>query len=310
MLDKVTIGTRKSALAIWQTNHVAALLRSVYPYIRIHVTPFSTRGDELLDRALPAIGGKGVFTEALEAALRDGVIDFAVHSLKDLPTQDAHGLTVGAITARAHPGDALVSKGGLTLDELPHGATVGTSSRRRAAQLLTYRPDLQMMDIRGNVGTRIQKTLAPDGDYDATVLACAGLERLNLGQHIAAVLPFAVMLPAPGQGALGVQCRDDDASRAMLRAINHDETARCVTAERAFLAALGGGCSLPVAAYATVEGDQLHLRGRVCAVDGRTVIDVAGDAATDTRSAFALGTKLAQDAIARGADRLIAEIDR
>ncbi|TVR18718.1 MAG: hydroxymethylbilane synthase [Anaerolineaceae bacterium] len=309
MLDKITIGTRKSALALWQTHHVADLLRSVYPDMQIHVTPFSTRGDELLDSALPAIGGKGVFTEALEQALRDGVIDFAVHSLKDLPTQDADGLTVGAITARAHPGDALVSKGGLRLDDLPYGAIVGTSSRRRSAQLLAYRPDLRMIDIRGNVGTRIQKALAPDSDYSATVLACAGLQRLEMNQHINAVLPFDIMLPAPGQGALAVQCRDSVVSRQLLAAINDEKTALSVMAERAFLAALGGGCSLPVAAYATTDGDQLHLRGRVCAVDGRMVIDLRGSTTTDADSAFALGGRLAQEAIAQGADRLIAEIN-
>lgn len=298
------LGTRKSALALWQTHYVADLLRAAHPGIAIEIMPFSTRGDETLDKALPAIGGKGVFTEALEQALRDGVIDFAVHSLKDLPTDDADGLTVGAITRRAHAGDALVSKDGLTLDELPHGAVIGTSSRRRSAQLLAHRPDLRIIDIRGNVGTRIDKALAPDSAYDATLLACAGLDRLNLNQHIAEVLPFEIMLPAPGQGALGVQCRADADSRAMLAPIHHAETAICVKAERAFLAALGGGCSLPVAAYAEIRKGVLNLRGRVCELDGKQMIDVHGSG-THPRT---LAGELAQAAVMQGADRLIAEI--
>lgn len=310
MPDNVTvrIGTRKSALALWQTHHIAGLLRSAHPDITIEIMPFSTRGDEVLDKALPAIGGKGLFTEALESALRDGTIDYAVHSLKDLPTDDTHGLTVGAITARADVRDALISRHGLTLDELPHGAVIGTSSRRRAAQLLAQRPDLHMLDIRGNVGTRIDKALAPDSPYDAILLACAGLDRLGLSHHITQIFLLDVMLPAPGQGALAVQCRDDAASRALLAPINHAETALCVTAERAFLSALGGGCSLPVAAYGEVHDGVLNLRGRVCGIDGQTVINVDSKAATGVESAFVLGMQLAQAAIQQGADRLIAEI--
>jgi hydroxymethylbilane synthase len=309
MPDKITIGTRKSVLALWQTDHVADLLRAAHPDIEIQIAPFSTRGDEVLDKALPAIDGKGVFTEALEQALRDGAIDYAVHSLKDLPTDDARGLTVGAITKRGHAGDALISKHGLTLDELPHGAVIGTSSRRRAAQLLAKRPDLHMMDIRGNVGTRIDKALAPDSPYDAILLACAGLDRLELCHHITQILPLEHMLPAPGQGALAVQCRDDADSRALLAPINHDDTALCVTAERAFLSALGGGCSLPVAAYGEVHDGVLNLRGRVCGVSGQTVINVDGKAATGIESASVLGMQLAQAATGQGADRLIAEMN-
>lgn len=309
MLDKVRIGTRKSALAMWQTHHIADLLRSAYADIHIDVVPFSTRGDEVLEVALPAIGGKGLFTEALESALHDGAIDYAVHSLKDLPTDDAEGLTVGAITARADVCDALISRHGLTLDELPDGATIGTSSRRRSAQLLTVRPDLQMMDIRGNIGTRIDKALASDSPYDAIILAYAGLERLELTHRITQVLPLDLMLPAPGQGALAVQCRDDAESRGRLQPINHDETALCVTAERAFLAALGGGCSLPVAAYAEVRDGVLQVHGRVCGIDGQTVIDVSRTAPRADADGHTIGDALAQAAIAQGAQQIIAEID-
>ncbi|RME63951.1 MAG: hydroxymethylbilane synthase, partial [Caldilineae bacterium] len=203
MTKTVRIGTRGSALARWQTDHVAALLREAWPALQVDIQVIRTRGDRVLDTPLPLVGGKGLFTAELEHALRSGAIDFAVHSLKDLPTEDAPGLTVGAIPARAPVQDVLISREGMDLDHLPPGATIGTSSRRRAAQLLHHRPDLHILDIRGNVDTRIRKTLDPNGPYDATILAQAGLERLELLEGLPAhVLPFQVMLPAPGQGAL------------------------------------------------------------------------------------------------------------
>jgi hydroxymethylbilane synthase len=304
-VDKVVIGTRQSALAVWQTRHVAGLLQAVYPTLTIDILPFSTRGDEILDQSLPTIGGKGVFTEALEHALRDHRIDYAVHSLKDMPTEQAHGLVIGAITQRADVRDVLISKGGLMLDQLPHGAVIGTSSRRRAAQIRAYRPDLTLLDIRGNVGTRIEKALASDSPYHALILASAGIDRLGLNHHIAQYLPLDLMLPAPGQGALAVQCRADALYVGHIRPIAHISTTLCVSAERAFLSALGGGCSLPVGAYASIEEDKIYLRGRVLSADGAQVIDVRGQTHADLTHGLALADELAHQALAQGAKMLV-----
>ncbi len=304
-MNPIRIGTRKSALALWQTEHVAGLLRAVYPDKPLEIAPFSTRGDEILDQSLPTIGGKGVFTEALEHALRAGQIDYAVHSLKDLPVEHSTGLTIGAITTRAHVNDVLISKGGLTLDQLPHGAVIGTSSRRRSAQLLAYRPDVVCMDIRGNINTRIEKALAPDSPYHAIILAQAGVDRLGLSHHIAQMLPLDLMLPAPGQGALAVQCRADETDLARIMPIADAQTTLCTALERTFLATLGGGCALPVAAYATIEDNTVHLRGRICAVDGSRVIDVAGHARANLSDGIHLATDLAKRALMQGAKSLL-----
>ena len=296
----LTIGSRTSQLAMWQTHHVIDLLQSAWPDLECQIENFVTQGDKTLDKPLPAIGGKGLFTAELEAALLDGRIDIAVHSLKDLPVDDAEGLTVGAISARADVRDVLVTKEAWTLGNLPFGATVGTSSLRRKAQLLLARPDLNVTSIRGNVGTRIRKV--KEGDYDATLLAAAGLTRLGLDEHIAQYFPLDVMLPAPGQGALAIQCRaDDTATLNLLSAINDETTRHCVTAERAFLDGLGSGCSLPVAAHAIMQDGEIQLRGLVGAVDGSKMVEVAGNG----RSAIELGTKLAQQAIAKGADKIL-----
>lgn len=297
------LGTRGSRLARWQTDHVAHLLRAAHPGLTVEVVVIHTRGDRVLDTPLPLIGGKGLFTAELEAALRECRIDAAVHSLKDLPTDMPAGLALGAIPLRGPVQDVLVSREGYTLDALPFGATVGTSSRRRAAQLLHRRPDLHILDIRGNVDTRVRKTLDPAGPYTATVLAQAGLTRLGLDAGTPVPLPVDVMLPAPGQGALAVQCRDDAASRALLAPLDHRETRAAVYAERAFLAGLGGGCAVPVAALATIRGEKLHLQGRVLSVDGRTCIRVEITGPLD--AAEALGQALAQEALAQGAARLL-----
>lgn len=306
-MSKIIIGTRKSALALWQTHHIEALLKTAYPTLSTDIITFTTRGDVILDKALPAIGGKGIFTETLENALRAGEIDYAVHSLKDMPTDESAGLTIGAITQRASAHDVLISKGNLTLDQLPHGATIGTSSRRRAAQLCAYRPDFVCIDIRGNVNTRIEKALAPDSPYHAIVLAEAGIDRLGLLGMVAQTISFDIMLPAPGQGALAVQCKNDAHHLAQLRPIADSHTTLCVTAERLFLSALGGGCSLPVGAYATIppQGAMLSLRGRVCALDGGHVIDVVGECRADMADVTRLAHELAQQAISNGAKRLV-----
>lgn len=302
----VRIGTRGSALARWQADHVAALLRAVWPGLLIEMVVIRTRGDRVLNRPLPLVGGKGLFTAELDAALRSGAVDLAVHSLKDLPTELPAGLALAAIPRRANPADVLISRAGHTLDGLPTGATVGTSSRRRAAQLLHRRPDLRLADLRGNVDTRLRKALDPDGPYDAAVLAYAGLERLGRLEVVSQVLPIEVMLPAPGQGALGVQCRDEAAFLELLAPLDDPATRAAVTAERAFLSGLGGGCALPIAAYGVLDADVLHLRGRVTAPDGQQQVDVAisGDPAEARR----LGWELARQALAQGAAALLEQV--
>jgi len=291
----LTLGTRSSQLARWQTDHVIQRLRAVWPSLGCHTKLFTTFGDRILDKPLPEIGGKGLFTEELENALRSGEIDIAVHSLKDLPIDDAPGLTLGAICEREDARDVLISRDRRPLSNLPHGARVGTSSLRRAAQLLVTRPDLVLLPLRGNVDTRIRK--ATTGDYDAIVLAAAGVLRLDLGEHISEYLPFEVMLPAPGQGALAVQCRADDSDHAPTRA--------AVTAERAFLNALGGGCSAPVAAYAqsaiSHQRSAITLTGLVATRDGRRVVCVSGEG----NDPNALGAELAQQALSQGAGELL-----
>ena len=309
MRDTVRIGTRGSVLARWQTDYVADLLRQAHPELTVEIEIFTTRGDKVLDTPLPLIGGKGLFTAELEAALHDGRIDFAVHSLKDLPTENPEGLTVGAILERAPVADALVSREAFTVDKLPHGAQIGTSSRRRAAQLNYHRPDLVMIDIRGNVGTRIDKAHDPAGDYDAILLAQAGLVRLGQSGVITQILPLEMVLPAPGQGAIGVQCRDEAESLAVLTAINHQPTELAVKAERAFLAGLEGGCSVPIAAYAYIENNELHLTGRVNAIDGSTVIEVSDSLIllpdNPEEAVLMLGNNLSQQALEQGASVIL-----
>jgi hydroxymethylbilane synthase len=272
------VGTRTSRLARWQTDYVVRLLEAAWPGLACTVEPFVTQGDRTLNQPLPEIGGKGLFTYELERALRDGEIDLAVHSLKDLPVDDAPGLIVGAIPRRADAHDVLVAQHRHTLETLPPGSVVGTSSPRRQAQLLALRPDLQVRSIRGNVATRVRKALSPDEGYDATVLAAAGLTRLDMDDVISDWLPLDVMLPAPGQAALAVQCRaGDEETLALLAAIDDELTRRATTAERLFLQALGGGCSAPIAAYASPldENGTLLLRGLIASPDGQDVIRVS-----------------------------------
>ena len=251
------------------------MLALAWPGLEIDVEILRTRGDDILDKPLPQIGGKGLFTAELEAALRSGAIDLAVHSLKDLPTEDPAGLTVGALPTRFDASDVLISRSGLSLDRLPPGAAIGTSSRRRAAQVRYRYPHLQVIDIRGNVDSRIRKALDADGPYDAIIVARAGVERLGRGAAVTQVLPHDLMLPAPGQGALAVQCRDERSFRSLLSPLEDRTTRVAVTAERAFLSGLGGGCAVPIAAFAECRADRLFVRGRVTALDGSTQIDVS-----------------------------------
>ncbi len=303
------LGTRTSRLATWQAEHVADALRRAWPGLSVDLVPFVTEGDKTLDKPLPEIGGKGLFTVELEAALLDGRIDLAVHSLKDLPTDDPDGLTVGATTRREDPRDVWICPSGGTLADLSPGGTVGTSSLRRGAQLLRVRPDLRIRSIRGNVETRIGKVEAGDL-YDAGVLALAGLHRLGITDRAASVLDLDTMLPAPGQAALGVQVRaGDERVGRLVGALDHAETRAAVTAERALLAGLGGGCSAPIAALGTVDGAHLHLRARVVSADGGRTVEVeeTGDFDADdaARCGQTVGLAAADAALAEGALALL-----
>lgn len=299
-MSPLTIGTRTSQLALWQTRHIIQQLQAAWPGLACQTESFITQGDKTLDKPLPQIGGKGLFTAELEESLRNGRIHLAVHSLKDLPVEDAPGLTLGAIVGRADVRDALVAKNGWTLDTLPAGAVVGTSSPRRQAQLYQARPDLQVRSIRGNVETRIRK--AVQGEYDATVLAAAGLLRLNLEAHVTHWLPLDVMLPAPGQGALAVQCRAADAETLRLLApLDQLPVRTAVTAERSFLHHLGGGCAVPIAAYAAWQHERLHLTGFVGELDGRRAIVVEGTG----YNPWELGASLAAEARQQGAAEIL-----
>lgn len=298
----LTAGTRGSSLALWQTNHVISALERAWPGLSCHVKRFKTKGDKTLEVPLPQIGGKGLFTAELEHALREGDIDFAVHSLKDLPTDPSPGLTLGAVTNRTNAQDVLVAHEQWTLETLPTGATVGTSSLRRAAQLHHVRPDLDVQPIRGNVDTRVRKV--HDGTYDAAVMAAAGLERLGLTDHIAEYLSLDVMLPAAGQGALAVQCRAGDTQvLALLAAIDNEADRMATRAERTFLSALGGGCSTPIAAYARVGDDaMIEMNALIVSLDGQRVIRVQG-VGTDAQQ---LGRELAKEALGQGAQEMLA----
>jgi len=301
----VTLGTRASALARAQTELVAGRLGVVRPGIAYSTRVISTTGDRTQDSGepLPSIGGKGLFTAELERALRDGEIDLAVHSLKDLPTEEASGVAIGAVTARDDVRDCLVAPGVGSLGELTSGSVVGTSSLRRSAQLAALRPELEIRSIRGNVDTRIRKVT--EGEYDAAVLAAAGIRRLGLEDVVSEWLSDETMLPAPGQGALAIQCRaDDDGMRALLGKLD-DAAARAeTTAERAFLRALGGGCAAPVAALATTTTTpQVRLQGLVASVDGRAVVRVIGEGAPQE-----VGERLAGEALSLGADRILAGV--
>ncbi|MFV2044427.1 MAG: hydroxymethylbilane synthase [Anaerolineales bacterium] len=296
----LTLASRPSTLARWQAQSVQGTLTARWPGLSFEIQVITTPGGRTLDQPLPEIGGKGVFTEELETALREKRVDFAVHSLKDLPIDDPHGLRLGAILQREDPRDVLVSRRGETFTQLLSGMVVGTSSPRRRAQVLAMRPDLKVESIRGNVETRVHKV--QDGHYDAAVLAAAGLLRLGLESAIQDWFSIDQMLPAPGQGALAVQCRAQDAIvLEVLAAVDAVEIRRSVTAERSFLASLGGGCSLPVGAYATLEGEQIRLRGVIAWEDGSRVIR-GEECGSDP---LALGRRLAEDLLGRGGQEVL-----
>ena len=303
-MNTLRIATRKSPLALWQSEHVAARLRQAHPGLEVELVPMSTRGDEVLDRSLAAIGGKGLFLKELELAMLRGEADCAVHSLKDVPMELDAPFVLPAILERADPADAFVSNHHATLDALPQGACVGTSSLRRQAQLRALRPDLQLRDLRGNVNTRLAKLDA--GDYDAIILACAGLERLELEARIRDRLRAPQWLPAPAQAAVAVECRGDanDELHALLAVLDHAPTRICVEAERAMNRALGGSCHVPVAGLAQWHGENaLWLQGLVGGVaDGRRIRAEAHGAASDPE---ALGQAVARQLLDAGAGELL-----
>ena len=310
MAKTIKIGSRKSRLAQWQSNFIAEELQKLGH--ETEIVFIDTKGDQIIDKPLPSIGGKGLFTEALENALRSSDIDCAVHSLKDLPTEDSEGLKLAAVPKRADVEDVLISRRDHLLKALPHNAKIGTSSHRRAAQLKYYREDLEVLDIRGNVPTRIKKALAEDSPYDAIVLAKAGVDRLELSEHISQVLPLEIMLNASGQGALGLQTREDRSSLELFSPLNHLPTWLATTAERAFLNHLDGGCAVPVAAYASLENTTLTLKGRVISLDGIQLIEIeqsiAIDLSTDIEKASNLGREVAQKALEQGAENILKEV--
>ncbi len=302
-MKTLRIATRKSPLALWQSEHVAARLRQAWPGLEVTLVPMSTRGDEVLDRSLAAIGGKGLFLKELELAMLRGEADCAVHSLKDVPMELDPPFALPAILVRADPADAFVCNLHPTLQALPSGARVGTSSLRRQAQLRARRPDLQLLDLRGNVNTRLAKL--DNGDYDAIVLACAGLQRLGLESRITARLTTPDWLPAPAQAAVAVECRHDEARvRETLQALDDAPTRCCVEAERAMNRTLDGSCHVPVAAFAQLQGERLLLQGLVGGVaDGRLVRAQGEGPATDPD---ALGRQVAAKLLAAGAGELLA----
>jgi hydroxymethylbilane synthase len=271
MRSEIVIGSRGSALALWQSRAVAAALEAAHPGLSCRIEVIKTTGDVMREASLTAIAGKGVFTKEIEDAMLERRVDLAVHSLKDLPTTLPEGLELAAITEREDPRDALVARPGLgALAELPERARVGTSSPRRRSQLLAWRPDLELVELRGNVDTRIRK-IETEG-LDAIVLACAGLRRLGLEDRITEAIPVDVMVPAVGQGALGLETRaGDEEVLGIAGALVHEATARCCAAERAFLAGLGGGCAVPIAGHATIADGVMRIVGTVGDESGRTV---------------------------------------
>jgi hydroxymethylbilane synthase len=306
MPDVVRIGTRSSALAMAQAHQVAALLAELGATSEL--TEYTTIGDRILDKPLSAIGEKGLFTAELEADLRAFRTDCAVHSLKDLPTADPDGLTVVALLEREDPRDAFVVTAGSTvtsLADLPQGARVGTSSLRRRAQLLALRPDLDIQELRGNVGTRLRKI--DEGQVDAALLAAAGLKRLGLGNRIVSLLDPPQWLSAPGQGAIAVQARaDDEPMRALLAQLDHAPTRRAITAERALLAALEGGCQVPIGAAVVTEGDALVLHACIADLSGRTVL--RGSRVVSPETPEAAGVALADELLAAGATEILDQL--
>ncbi len=302
-MTELRIATRKSPLALWQANFVKQQLELHHPGLLVTLVPMSTQGDKILDTPLAKIGGKGLFVKELEQAMLENRADIAVHSMKDVPVEFPEGLGLAVICQREIPFDAFVSNHFASVNALPEGAIVGTSSLRRQCQLRALRPDMVIRDLRGNVNTRLAKLDA--GEYDAIILAAAGLRRLEKEDRITALLPPEFSLPANGQGAVGIECRlDDAATRALLAPLEHAQTRYCVSAERAMNRALQGGCQVPIGAFAEMQdNDHIWLRGLVGAVDGSQIIH--GDISGPKEQAEELGKLLAEQLLAQGADDIL-----
>lgn len=303
--ERIVIATRESRLALWQAEHVKARLESLYPGCRVELLGMTTRGDQILDRPLAKVGGKGLFVKELEAALLDGRADIAVHSMKDVPMQLSDPFVLPCISAREVPLDAFVSPRYASLADMPPGAVVGTSSLRRESQLHAQYPFLAVTSLRGNLDTRLRKL--DEGQYDAIILAAAGLKRLGLADRIRAELPSEISLPAAGQGALGIEClasRGDVA--AWLAPLNDADTSACVRAERAVSRALAGSCEVPLGAYAEIRGGKLWLRGFVALPDGSRMVRAEREG--DPADAEALGLALADDLRGQGAEQILAQL--
>lgn len=299
---RLRIATRKSPLALWQAGYVRSLLEQTHPGLQVELVMMSTQGDKILDSPLAKIGGKGLFVKELEQSLLEAHTDIAVHSMKDVPVELPAGLHLPVVLAREEPRDAFVSQRYARLDLLPQGARVGTSSLRRQAQLHAVRPDLDILSLRGNVGTRLRRLT--EGEFDAIVLACAGLIRLGMAERITQQLETDVCLPAIGQGVIGIECRADDAdSNGLIAPLNDRPTQICVAAERALNARLQGGCQVPIAGHATLQGGAISLRGLVGEPDGSRII--RGHAAGSAAEAAALGEALADDLLSRGARAIL-----
>jgi hydroxymethylbilane synthase len=303
LADKIIrIATRQSPLALWQAEHVAALLVKAFPRIKTELVKMVTRGDKVLDAPLAKIGGKGLFVKELEQGMLEGSADIAVHSMKDVPIEFPEGLHLSAILVREDPTDAFVSNMYATLNELPANAKIGTSSLRRECQLKEQFPYAEVMPLRGNVNTRLAKLDA--GHYDAIILASAGLKRLAMTDRIAQSLDANISLPAVGQGAIGIECRVDDAEiNTMLRVLHDAETGLCVTAERAMNKRLNGGCQVPIAGFAQLIEGQIFMRGLVGNPDGSVLY--RAESSGDSDQAEAIGIQIAEDLLAQGADKLL-----
>jgi hydroxymethylbilane synthase len=302
MTRTLRIATRRSALAMWQAQHVKALLQQQHADLQIELVPIVTRGDQVLDRPLAEIGGKGLFLKELEQALLAGEADLAVHSMKDMPAELTPGLELEAALPRATPFDAWLSRGGESLAELPAGSRVGTSSLRRQCQLLAVRPELEVVSLRGNVDTRLQKLL--DGDYDAIILACAGLERLGLAEHITEVLAAPLWLPAPTQGIIGLQCRTtDDETRLLLEPLADEDSAVQAMAERAVTRVLQGSCQLPLGVYAQIRGPHVEVTAMVGTADGRRILRASDHG--PIHLADSVGQGVADELLEAGAQTII-----
>ena len=300
--SKVVIATRKSPLAMWQAEFVKSSLESLHPGLVVELLGISTKGDNILDTPLAKVGGKGLFVKELEQAMLDGRADLAVHSMKDVPVEFPDGLGLVAILEREDPTDAFVSNNYADIDALPEGAIVGTCSLRRQCQLREKRPDLVIKDLRGNINTRLRKL--DDGEFDAIILASSGLKRMEFDERISQILPPEVSLPANGQGALGIESRlDDEELLALIKPLICDKTTACVQAERAFNRRLEGGCQVPIAAYALLDGDKIGLRGLVGQPDGKLVL--RGERQGDASDPDAIGIALAEELLEQGAGDIL-----